>query len=328
MNIGPDDIQEGELDEASEDSIDEAFLSELGKAKQTPFKRQLKYFVFLLKGSAQKGVRVINLPHPKTGANAKFVINSEGKLLELQRGGGLCSWFLNDKCIEDGGLFLSTDIDPLFIILPMLDKARKAKEGSNGVFIQELALLSEVDPKVSKFLRPYLAHIDVICDLDSQGAEKFWRLNDEKVLIWLQYKLEAVCAELEKMPDIAMLVRAQATNFRSRGSSVTLLELVKIGLGFIGEYVEKRWLSALETKIGLSAAEVAQAASNKAVYASEEEVAPRAKRYAPTGGFEEELMKEAATPPKKKTNIHAARLAKVDKRGMSPITSFFAKQSK
>ena len=108
MNIGPDDIQEGELDEASEDSIDEAFLSELGKAKQTPFKRQLKYFVFLLKGSAQKGVRVINLPHPKTGtmrqsknskksipeavanaisgfvgANAKFVINSEGKYVPV-----------------------------------------------------------------------------------------------------------------------------------------------------------------------------------------------------------------------------------------------------
>jgi hypothetical protein len=67
LNIIPEEIIEVEQDDPSEDSIDEDFLSELGKAKQTPFKRPLKYFIFLLKGSAQKGVRIINLPHPKTG---------------------------------------------------------------------------------------------------------------------------------------------------------------------------------------------------------------------------------------------------------------------
>lgn len=57
-----------EQDASSEEGVDEDFLNELGKAKATPFKRPLKYFVFLLKGKAQKGVRIINLPHPKTGA--------------------------------------------------------------------------------------------------------------------------------------------------------------------------------------------------------------------------------------------------------------------
>lgn len=74
MNIQAEDGAEGELDEASDDSIDEDFLSELGKAKQTPFKRQLKYFVFLLKGSARKGVRIINLPHPKTGTSSANIL--------------------------------------------------------------------------------------------------------------------------------------------------------------------------------------------------------------------------------------------------------------
>lgn len=264
------------------------------------------------------------------GNNAKFVINSEGKLLELQRGGGLNSWFVNDKCIEDGGLFLSTDIDPLFLLLPILDKVRKAKIGSSGVFIQESALFSEVNAKVSKFLKAYIPLADVICDIKDQGSEKYWRLNDEKVVHWLQYKLEAICQRLESMPDIGTLVRAQASNFRSRGVSVTTLDLVKIGLGFIGEYIEKRWITSLEAKIGYAAAEAAQSAATKTVaYATEEEVGPRVKRNTPTGGFEEDLLKDIATPaPKKKVNIHAARLAKVDTRGMAPITSFFIKQTK
>lgn len=76
MNIQAEETADGDQDEASDNSIDDDFLSELGKAKQTPFKRQLKYFVFLLKGSARKGVRIINLPHPKTGMSATNVFFS------------------------------------------------------------------------------------------------------------------------------------------------------------------------------------------------------------------------------------------------------------
>lgn len=67
LNIEPEDVDEPEQDDPSEDGIDDDFLKELGKAKQTPFKRALKYFIFLLKGSANKKVRIVNLPHPKTG---------------------------------------------------------------------------------------------------------------------------------------------------------------------------------------------------------------------------------------------------------------------
>jgi hypothetical protein len=67
LDLMPEDIAEVDQVDPSEDGIDEDFLKELGKAKGTPFKRPLKYFIFLLKGLAKKGVRIINLPHPKTG---------------------------------------------------------------------------------------------------------------------------------------------------------------------------------------------------------------------------------------------------------------------
>jgi len=259
--------------------------------------------------------------------NTKYVINSEGKLLEVQKASGLCSWFLNDKCIEDGSLFLSSEVDPLFLLLPIMDKVRKARVGSTGVFIQESMLLEDVGSLQARFLKPFLPLLGPICDVKSQGGQSFYRLNDDKVVLWLQYKLEALCAHLESLPDAATLVRVQASNFRSRGNDITIFELIKISLGFLSEYVEKKWLSVLETNLGVSSAE-ALAVATKNAYATEEEVAPRQKRSNPTGGFDADLDKELATPPKKKPNIHAARLAKVDKRGMSPITSFFKKQEK
>lgn len=244
----------------------------------------------------------------------------------MQRTSGLNSWFLNDKSIEDGSLFLTSEIDPLFLLLPIVDKARKAKVGNSGVFLQESGLLEELDKSTANFLRAHVPLLKLICDVKSQGTDTFYRLNDDKVVTWLHHKVDALCTQLEQIPDVSTLVRAQASGFRARGQVLTTLELLKLAIGFVGDYVEKKWIALLETKIGISAAEVQAAAARKA-YASEEEVAPR-KRSAPTNGFDDALAKEVATPaPKKKMNLAQARLAKVDIRGMSPITSFFQKKS-
>lgn len=260
-----------------------------------------------------------------TGSLAKFIINSEGKILEIQRTGGLSSWFLNDKSLEDGSLFLTSIVDPLFLLLPIADKARRATSESNGVFVSGGSMFDNVDSNSASKLSPHVTSLSLLCDTKSVDNATYYRLNEEKVVTWLQFKLERLCEHLEQIPDVSSLVRAQASNFRSRGSKLTTLELVKIAIGFLGEYVEKKWLTALENKIGLSAAE-ATSKAQKVVYATEEEVAPRQKRAHPSNGYEQDFAKDALTPPaKKKTNIHAARLEKVDKRGMSPITSFFKK---
>lgn len=67
FNIEPENTDEVEDQDPAQQGLDEDFLKELGQAKATPFKRSLKYFVFLLRGKAQKGVRIINFPHPRTG---------------------------------------------------------------------------------------------------------------------------------------------------------------------------------------------------------------------------------------------------------------------
>ena len=184
------------------------------------------------------------------------------------------------------------------------------------------SLYDNVDSLSSRFLLRFTSSLPLICDTKEVGDTLYYRLSEEKVINWLRYKVEHLCGHLELIPDIATLVRAQASGFRSRGTTVTPTELVKIAIGFLGEYLEPEWITVLESKIGLNSAEAAVKAQ-AIVYASEAEVAPRQKRTHPNGGFEDEMMKEVAPSPKKKVNIHAARLEKVDKRGMSPITSFF-----
>jgi ribonuclease H2 subunit B len=262
------------------------------------------------------------------------VLNSEGKLLEIQKSGDLCSWFLNDKSIEDGGVFLTSEIDPIFMMLPILDKARKAKVGTPGVFLSPISLFEEVDTSVSRYLKPFVPSLDAVCDVRSQGNDKYYRLNDDRVVLWLQHKLDGLCEVLNSSPDFASsLVRAHASNFRSRNTQpLTTTELLKLGVGFLGEYLEKKWVTVLESKIGVSNADLLAAAASSApvakkAYASEEDVAPR-KRSAPSGGHDDDLLKETTTPAKKKLNAAQARLAKVDKTGMSPITSFFKPQAK
>lgn len=250
-------------------------------------------------------------------------MNSEGLLLEIQRASGLSSWFLNDKCIEDGSLFLTSVIDPLLVILPIAEKVRRATSESPGVFVEAPALFDSLDSFAGKYLSRFSSSIALICDTKELGESTFYRLNDEKVLTWLRYKVERMCEHFESIPDVASLVRAQASGFRSRGTVITPTELIKISIGFLGEYLEKKWITALETKIGLNSAE-ATAKAQAVVYATEAEVAPRMKRSNPHEGFDDEL-----TPtPKKKKNIHAARLEKVDKKLVSPITSFFASAKK
>ena len=138
----------------------------------------------------------------------------------------------------------------------------------------------------------------------------------------MQHKLDALCEALEKNLEFSStLVRAHASNYHSRNTQkLTVTEMLKLGVGFLGEYVEKKWITALESKIGISNADLlaaANAAVAKKSYASEEEVAPR-KRAIPHGGFDDDLSKETTTPTKKKVNRVQASLAKVDKRGMSP----------
>ena len=69
--------------------------------------------------------RLLQLPHPATSALSSFVLTPDGTLLELNwHKAAYTSWFVGDAVLEDGGLYAATPVDPLLVLLPLLERQR------------------------------------------------------------------------------------------------------------------------------------------------------------------------------------------------------------
>ncbi|CAJ0834168.1 17694_t:CDS:2, partial [Entrophospora sp. SA101] len=121
---------------------------------------------------------------------ARYIIQ-EGNLLEVQCIG--CedqkSWFIDNNIVQkDGRLFIFTSIDPLFILLPILDNCRRKNIEFQGLFLSPDAIFDHDEfPSVRKLssINNIYIYMNWICD--SQGC-KAYRLNDMKLISWLKTK--------------------------------------------------------------------------------------------------------------------------------------------
>ena len=79
---------------------------------------------------------------------------------------------------------MSTPVDPLFVALPLLERARGAlREGSVGLFCDLEQVLQGVQPQsVAQQLTSLLApqQLAWVCDCKLAGGQQYYRLNDEK----------------------------------------------------------------------------------------------------------------------------------------------------
>ena len=62
----------------------------------------------------------------QTKASQAYVIKSDGEIYEFQR----CkhyhsSWLIGQNLISDGGVYSATPVDPVFVLLPYLERSRK-----------------------------------------------------------------------------------------------------------------------------------------------------------------------------------------------------------
>jgi hypothetical protein len=74
----------------------------------------------------------VELPHPQSGQKAKFLISenpyAKNFVLEVQEmapnSEEQSSWIVDKEMCSTGSLFVASPIDPLFILLPILEDAR------------------------------------------------------------------------------------------------------------------------------------------------------------------------------------------------------------
>jgi len=68
---------------------------------------------------------LVHLPHPRHGERALFMLVGDD-VLEMRRARRpeYNCWFVGDRCESQGDITFGTKMDPLFLVLPALEKAR------------------------------------------------------------------------------------------------------------------------------------------------------------------------------------------------------------
>lgn len=193
----------------------------------------------------------LSLRHPKSGNKTCYLL-SNGSLQEIhwfkQPFG---SWFLGDYVCEDGSLYTATPIDPVFILLPVFEEARMKKGSDPGKF-RQLDEIIFVDgyPGYQKLFLIAEKSMDLVCDCKEIGLTKFFRLNDSKVLAWLNCKVNL----LEKtLPNLDK-------NYATRVHSERLADSVSL----LGEYLkDEPWLNLLCSYMKIDTQELAIAEGSR-----------------------------------------------------------------
>ncbi|CAI8599761.1 unnamed protein product [Vicia faba] len=229
--------------------------------------------------------QMISLRHPKSG-NATQYLFVNGMLQEFQWFKNLYgSWFLGDYTSEDGRLYLSTPVDPVFIMLPIFEEARMKKGDDLGKFRQlDEMLFIDGYPGYQQLMSLVENCMQVVCEVKEVGSLKFFRLDDTKVLRWLCYKVSQLKQTLPKLDK----------NYAVQSEKDTLVDAVSI----LGEYLnEDHWLQPLCNHLKLNILEV-----TGKLQANAEESKP--------GLYNDVFQQEEQSDDKKATIVKKGRQAK------------------
>lgn len=104
------------------------------------------------------------------------------------------AWFVGTRVVSNGGLFMCTPIDVLFLALPLLRSCRRSGADSGaGVFTSLDNLLeSDGQPQLHRLTELLKPHLPCVCDVKQVADDSYYRLSDARVLAWLCCKVQQV----------------------------------------------------------------------------------------------------------------------------------------
>ncbi|KAH7284490.1 hypothetical protein KP509_34G056400 [Ceratopteris richardii] len=181
---------------------------------------------------------LLHLKNPKTGEKACYMMTADIVQEIHWFKEQFSSWFLGNHVLEDGSLYIGTPVDPLFLLLPILDDARMKKGDDAGKFrsLEEI-LYVEGYPGYQHLSLLLADMLDVICEVRDIGKCKYYRLDDSKVLSWLCCKVKLTMKGLNALE-----------NYENMLEEVKEIQAV----GLVGDYLkDSRWLDMLCSHLGV-----------------------------------------------------------------------------
>uniref|UniRef100_A0A3Q4BVV4 Ribonuclease H2 subunit B n=1 Tax=Mola mola TaxID=94237 RepID=A0A3Q4BVV4_MOLML len=266
----------------------------------------------------------VRLRNPCTDAASLYMLSSgDVELFEVKAfEEDFHSWFVGQTVQRDGRLLFVTPMDPLYLILPCL-----IKSGIEGKFQPvDQVVMDEEFPACSRLLScsRSLASLHHVAEEKEVGTLKFHRYSQEKTMNWLKKKVERTVITLKKR-NICVGQGVKSTTYvRVKPQSDYQEEdYLRYAHGLISEYISEDLSKAL-----LRHLELPELTSPK------ETEPPSKKRKLSDKPVEagEDYTKfnsaDFVRKPSKKMTAAQKSLAKVDKTGMKPMSSFFSPKVK
>ena len=150
--------------------------------------------VFLIKKTlfTASELEIISLTHPRTGSGAKFIIHEKdvyevNSFQERYR-----SWFIGQSVVSNGNLYMTTRVDPLFLVIPVLSTDCTER----AIPIDQL--LVDTESLKNGRLLDVLSddQLDLVADVKRSGDIQALKYNKGKTLNWLQRKCERLVPKL------------------------------------------------------------------------------------------------------------------------------------
>ncbi|BFZ65220.1 Ribonuclease H2 subunit B [Saitoella coloradoensis] len=296
----------------------------------------------LIHPDTQDSLRIITLPHPRTSLSTRYLLSgpTPPSLHELTKFSDPStstsrSWFIGTTVQQNGTLYIATPIDPIFLLLPHLDKARGASvdEGSVGKYLT----IDDLEESVPSLLRQFLTEENLrqCCSTLNDGT--FYRLSPPRLLALLTHKTRTLAANLPPTIENELVTKQLApvtfTADENGGASEEVKSLARLkgAMEFISSYLPPRWSTHLLSSHSFAPLEnylaelkkqrsdaLAAAAANSDMSAMTGNKRLAEDVEAGKGGDGKKLRKA--------TSQGVAKLKKASTTGMSKLTSFFGKK--
>ncbi|KAL4192969.1 hypothetical protein AMTRI_Chr06g174550 [Amborella trichopoda] len=145
---------------------------------------------------------LLSLRHPKSGKPSCYLF-TDGLLQELhwfKQSYG--SWFIGDYICEDGGIYVATPVDPVFIVLPLFHEARMKKGDELGKFRQVDDIMFVDGYPGYRYLLPVVSNsLQAICEVKGELM-----VNNLKLVLPTLDKNYAVRDEKDTLRDAVSLL--------------------------------------------------------------------------------------------------------------------------
>lgn len=214
------------------------------------------------------------------------------------------SWFVDNSVISDGSLYIWSPIDPLFLLLPALERAQLQGSFCSVEHIVEGMDCGEDGYRLHQLIEKKSNQLKVVCDWKENSGETYFKLNNEKVLAWLGRKVEVLEKELQRSDPAFEPLTKEA--------------VLQYAVGMVGEYISETWRMRLVNTLGIPAThEPSQEELGGDVQEMQQKKKPKLDKKQLLKAKQQEARQEAK----------AKQLAK-ETAGMKKLNSFFTKKPK